>query len=261
MTTTDGARLTMAQVTETCLPRAEAVVGEWVRAACKEFGCLGDLEAGKHQTAFFEPLGDRSALTGSWRMQYGLLSYAVPSGWANAVDDPNFYNLTPQDEYAKPVPDSTRYPGIALLSDVDLAAQDEACSPKVEHGVGQSSDEIAARIARISSLEVGAATLVTVAGTSGTMLDVTLKEGWSRFCAVGGGVPLLRQGGQATDGLDGWDRRMTEGGHVRLILLDVAKGRTMAILIDAFHEPARFDDLVAQAMPIVTSFEFHPPTH
>jgi hypothetical protein len=251
-TTADGAGLTMSKVDEQCAPRAEAVVGDWVRAACKEFGCLGNLDAGTHQTAFFEPLGQPDAFGATWRMQYGQLSYAVPSGWANAVDDPNFYNIVPQDEYSKAVSDATRYPGIVLLPDVKVAAQDEACSPKVEPGVGQTFGELAARLARIPSLEVGAATPISIAGRSGTMLDVALKQGWSRFCAVNGGVPVLRQGG------DDW--RMTVGGRWRLMLLDVAPGRTMGILIDAFDEPSRFDDLVAQAMPIVTSFELRLTT-
>ena len=82
-TTADGAGLTMTKVAEACSPRAEAVVGDWVRAACKDFGCLGDLDAGAHRTAFFEPLG-QPAGSSTWRMQYGQLSYTVPSGWANA---------------------------------------------------------------------------------------------------------------------------------------------------------------------------------
>ena len=248
-TTVDGAGLMMNKVDERCAPRAEAVVGDWVRAACKDFGCLGDLEAGKHQTAFFEPLGNPTAFSGSWRMQYGGLSYTVPAGWANAVDDPNFYDIVPQAEYAKVVPDMSLYSGISLLPDIGVAAQDEACTPIVEPGVGPGSDEIAARIARIPSLEVGAATPISIAGSSGTILDVAIKPDWKRFCPVGGGVAVLTG-----------DRRMSAAERWSLILLDVAKGRTMAIVIGDSSGPSRFDDLVAQAMPIVTSFEFHLPT-
>jgi hypothetical protein len=254
-TTADGAGLTMTKVSETCSPRGEAVVGDWVRAACKspDFGCLGNLEAGTHQTAFLEPLGQPAAFGPTWRMQYGQLSYTVPRGWANAVDDPNLYNLVPQDEYAKTVPDVTRYPGIVLVPDVAVAAQDAACSPTVEPGVGPSSVEIAARIAQIPGLQVGTETAIDIGGHSGTMFDVTLAEGWTRFCPDGSGVSVLW-------GKGGDDWRMTATGRWCLILLDVAKGRTMAILIDALDEPSRFDDLVAQAMPIITSFEFHLPT-
>lgn len=256
-TTADGAGMTMTKVTEACSPRAEAAVGEWIRAACKDFGCLGDLEAGTHKTAFFEPQGPPAGSSGSWRMQYGQLSYTVPGGWANADDAPGFYNIVLQDAYAKPASDETAYPGISLVADAAVAAQDDACSAKVEPGVGKSSGEMAARIARIPGLQVGAPTRVTIAGRSGTMFDVALRPGWNRFCSVDGGVPVIRENVDSADGLD-W--RMTAAGRWRLILLDVAAGRTMAILIDALDEPSRFDDLVAQAMPIVTSFELHLTT-
>jgi hypothetical protein len=255
----DGARLTMTEVDEDCAPRAEAVIGDWVRAACKSFGCLGELEAGTHQTAFFEPTGDPSAFMGSWRMQYGQVSYTVPDGWANAIDDPNFYDIVPRDEYAKALPDETLHSGISLLAFEDIAAQDDACSPAVEPGVRHGAAEIAARLARIPSLDVGAATPISIGGRTGTMLDVALTPGWSRFCATDGGVPVLRQGGAATDGQAGWDRRITEGERWRLILLDIADGGTTAIIIGDSSGPSRFDELVAQAMPIVTSFEFQTP--
>jgi hypothetical protein len=248
-TTTAGAGLTLRTVDEPCGPRAEAVVGDWVRAACRDFGCLGDLDAGTHQTAFFEPLGNPTAFSASWRMQYGGLSYTVPAGWANAVDDPNVYDIVPQADYAKVVPDMALYSGISLLPDIGVAAQDDACSPSVEPGVGRGSGEIAARIARIPSLEVGASAPMTVAGWSGTMLDVAVKPDWQRFCPVRGGVPVLTG-----------DRRLSAAERWRLILLDVATGHTMAIIISDSSEPSRFDDLVARAMPIVASFEYHPPT-
>ena len=91
------------------------------------------------------------------------------------------------------------------------------------------------------------------------MIDVAIKEDRGSVCAANGGVPVLRQGGEATDGQDGWARRITAGERWRLILLDVAKGRTMAVLISDASVPSRFDDLVAQAMPIVTSFEWDSP--
>lgn len=116
----------------------------------------------------------------------------------------------------------------------------------------RSPTDIAARIARIPSLEVGAAAPISIAGWPGTMLDVALAPGWDQSCAAGGGVPVLRGGG------DDW--RMTAATRWRLILVDVGDGRTMAIFISAFEDSSRFDDLVVRAMPIVESFEFHPPT-
>ena len=248
-TTADGSGLTMTKLDEACAPRAEAVVGDWVRAACKEFGCLGALEAGAHRTAFFEPLGDPTAFTGSWRMQYGSISYTVPSGWANAVDDPNFYDIVPTDEYAKTVPDMTRYAGIDLIPDVTVSGQDDACSASVEPGYRRSLADMTARIAEIPSLDVGAASPVSIAGRSGTMFDVALKPGWTSRCSSGDGLPILSG-----------DWRIAAGERWRLILLDVAEDRTMAIIINDAAGPSRFDDLVAAAMPIVTSFELHLPS-
>jgi hypothetical protein len=246
-TTADGTGLTMTEVTDVCASRAEALVGEWIRSACKEFGCLGDLEPGRHQTSFFELIADPTAFTGSWRMQYGQVSYTVPTGWANAVDDPGFYNIVTQEEYAKTAPDLTLDAGISLFPDQDVAAQDEACSPNVEPGVRRTSAEIAARIAIIPSLDVGLASPTTTGGRSGTMLDVALKQGWSDFCAVDGGVPVLSS------------RRIYAGERWRLILLDVADDNTLAIIIGDASSPSRFDDVVTGAMPIVSSFEFEEP--
>jgi len=256
MTTPDGAGLTLTKVAEACSPRAEAASGQWIRAACKDFGCLGDLDPGRHVTSFFEPLGQPATSTGPWRMQYGQLSYTVPSGWANADDAIGFYNLVPQDAYAKPASNETAYRGISLLADAAIAAQDAACSPKIEPGIGRTPGEMAARIALIPGLAVGAATSIMIAGRPGTMLDVALKSGWNRFCPVGGGVPVIVE----ADTSDPLAWRMTAAGRWHLFLVDVAEGRTMAILIDSFDQPSLFDDLVVQAMPIVTSFELHPPT-
>jgi hypothetical protein len=79
------------------------------------------------------------------------------------------------------------------------------------------------------------------------MLDVALKQGWSDFCAVDGGVPVLS------------GRRIFAGERWRLILLDVLDDRTLAIIIGDASSPSRFDDLVTRALPIVSSFEFQAP--
>ena len=48
---------------------------------------------------------------------------------------------------------------------------------------------------------------------------------------------------------------------VRLILLDLTGGRTLAIAIQDVGSPgrARFQALTAEVMPVVESFEFHAP--
>jgi hypothetical protein len=246
-TTPGGANLTMTTIGDACTTRAEAVAGEWVRAACKDFGCLGKLEAGLHRTAFFEPLGQPAGST-AWRMQYGQLSYTVPSGWANANDAAGLYNLVLQSDYARDVSDENAYPGIYLLVDPGVASTDQACTTEVEPGGGLDGDAVVAAMADLPDLEVGQATPIVVAGRDGTARDIGYNAGSAEHCAESGGLPVLT------------DRRIRPGEHWRLILADLAGGHTLAIVIDDAAEPGRFDELVSQAMPIVDSLEVDAAT-
>jgi hypothetical protein len=56
------------------------------------------------------------------------------------------------------------------------------------------------------------------------------------------------------------DRRLRPGEHWHLILVDLSADHTLAIVIDDAAEPGRFDDLVAAALPIIATFELHPPS-
>ena len=49
---------------------------------------------------------------------------------------------------------------------------------------------------------------------------------------------------------------------VRLILLDLTDGRTLSITVFSLEpsQPSAFDAQVAEVMPIIESFEFHPGT-
>jgi hypothetical protein len=48
---------------------------------------------------------------------------------------------------------------------------------------------------------------------------------------------------------------------VRLILLDLTGGRTMAVAISGNgpSQLAEFEGQASKAMPVIESFEFHPP--
>jgi hypothetical protein len=245
-TSSNGEHLTMTAMDEACAARAEAVAGEWVRAACKDFGCLGSIDAGEHVTAFLEPLGQPAGATG-WRMQYGAMSYTVPAGWANANDAAGLYNLVLQTDYAQSVPHESAYPGIYVLVDPGVAKPAQACTDEVTPGAGLDGAQVVATLAALPGVEIGKATSITVAGRVGTARDVTMPVQAGDRCAASGGVPVLT------------DRRLRPGEHWRLILVDLDADHTLAIVIDDAAQPGRFDDLVAQAMPIIASFEVHPP--
>jgi hypothetical protein len=50
--------------------------------------------------------------------------------------------------------------------------------------------------------------------------------------------------------------------YMRLILLDLGSERTIAVVIFNLEpsQPIQFQKQVAEVMPIIESFEFHPPT-
>ncbi len=107
-------------------------------------------------------------------------------------------------------------------------------------------------------LVVSDPTPITIDGRSGTMLDLSLSPIWTQTCPDMNGVPTAPVIRKADDGW-AWDWRLAAPDHWRLILLDIADGKALAIVIDDSSQPSRFDELVAQAMPIVESFQFHPP--
>jgi hypothetical protein len=104
-------------------------------------------------------------------------------------------------------------------------------------------------------LVVSAPTSIVIGGRQGKVVDVALSPDYTQACPGMNGVPsapVLREAGS----VDGWDWRMSAPEHWRLILLDLGSGDVVAIFIDDSSTPSRFDELVAQAMPIVQSFTF-----
>jgi len=262
-----GTTLTLvADGADACAARLVALPGSWTRSSCLDSTktCLGAVEAGTYRSTF-GPFGQP---TGSRVVQYGQLSYTVPDGWANTEDSPiNFY-LVPQADYAAyPFGNGPNH-GIYLLADPAVSSQDAACSPPDEPGVGRSAVEMAAWIAQIPGLVVSDPTPITIDGRSGTTLDVSLSPTRTQTCPEMKNVPAASVIRPADDG-QGWisgefehlgrDWRLGAHERWRLILLDLAPGKRLAIVIDDSSQPSRFDELVAQAMPIVESFKFHPP--
>jgi hypothetical protein len=102
---------------------------------------------------------------------------------------------------------------------------------------------------------------VSIGGFEGQMLDLYLAPGWSGGCQAPNGpvvyVPILLAGGSGAvpSVVIGSDHPM------RLILLDLTGGRTMSVAVGI--EPpqvSQFEEQVAGVMPVIESFEFHPPT-
>jgi hypothetical protein len=250
-----GVRLTLVLKGDPCVGRAAALAGDWLRVACKDVNsaCLGGLEAGSFPSQFYIP---RLAPGATWHPNWGALQYTVPAGWANSDDSANSFALVPASEYvANPAP-TAPYHAILVFSHPVISAQNAACSPADQPGVGRSVDALVSWITQQASLVVSAPTPIDIDGYHGTYVDVSLSPAWKQTCPDMGGVlgaPVIRE---ADTGPSAWDWRMSAPERWRLVLLDLGTGNVVAIIVDDSSTPSRFDELVTQAMPIIQAFTF-----
>jgi hypothetical protein len=85
----------------------------------------------------------------------------------------------------------------------------------------------------------------TVDGHPGKWVDLTLEPGWTSSCEV---LEFIKASDGGPVAIAGVERE-------RLILLDLGQRDVIGIRIWSW-DPARFDALVAEAMPIIESFQF-----
>ena len=256
----DGANtvLTLTPIgADACPERQKALAGQWVRAdLAGPFGGGTVLLPGTQVTSIFDPIGDPAAPM--------RVSFMVPAGW-NVIDDsPSVFvihALADSPAAGQAGPESF----VALLANPRLTAElapGAACGPAVGDapGVGGSLDELVAAIVARPGVVATEPAGVTIGGHRGQLLDLGLAPSWTGACVGPGGpevgLGLLHAAGSATGPLVG----LGPEHPLRLILVDVGDGRTMAIAIFDIgpSQPARYEAHVAAAMPIVESFEFHP---
>jgi hypothetical protein len=185
----------------------------------------------------------------------------VPDGWSIPEDAPTTLTLIH-------VPDAPQPPDVlmvALLAQPRVAASSEAgaaCGPVGEApGVGASVDDLVTAIVGHPGVSSTPPAAVTIGGYQGRVLDLQLAPSWTGGCMGPGGpavgLAIVVEAGSATGPVVG----LAPDQPVRLILLDLTGGRTMAVVIHTFgpSQPGQFRALVAEAMPIVESIEFRAP--
>jgi hypothetical protein len=242
--------------TDACASRQKALAGPWVRDFGPQPVLGGGLPAGSHTTAFFDPLGNAGSPT--------RLAFTVPEGWRLMGDEAGSVNLQriPDD----PAGDPLAEPLIGAFTNPRVAqdfAPGAACGPTGDDpGVGGGLDDLVAAIAARPGVVSTPPADVTVAGRKGRLLDLRLEPGWTGGCSdVSGsivGMPILHQGGSLRGPVVG----LGPDRPVRLILLDIGGGRTLAIAIATLtdKQSSSFEQHLAEAMPIVESFAFVPAT-
>jgi hypothetical protein len=181
----------------------------------------GIMQAGSHATTSFRP----------------GFTFSVPEGWVNDGDEDGYFSLfrdTPANEA-----EFARSGGMAQSMVMGPRNDPYFYCDAVEDNYGATAAEIAAAVTANEALATTGLVDVEMGGLTGKQLDVRLNPEWTGTCpASPDDPPGLNLGDQRTRG----------------ILLDSDRG-VIVIFIGSLTS-ADFEAFLAEAMPIVESFQF-----
>lgn len=249
-----GSVLTLtASGPDACAAREGALAGSWVRA---DFPPPVDgivaVPPGTYRTSSFDPFGEAAAS--------GRLTYTVPAGWEVIDDSQSVFVLHRAQGVAPGQLASDAL--VALIARPQVAAEFEegtTCGPlSVAPGVGHRLGDIVRAISSRPGVVSTSPAVVTIGGYAGQMLDLHVAKSWTGGCQAPGGrivgIPLLGASASGSGPVVG----MSADQPLRLILVDLGSGRTLAIALSFAAPDAPFDEQVAAMMPMIENFEFHP---
>jgi hypothetical protein len=251
-----GRILTISSGSDTCAARESAVPGTWYRSdPCHvgADGCFGQLEAGTwmSQTLDARTSSDR---IGTWQPTFGSLTYTVPDGWSNPIDNRGRFNLVPASQYELPQDQRTLF--VWMFPRVEAAEQDADQCPyaAVTRPIPQTADAFTKWIAARPSVVAGPIHDITIDGHPGRWLDVSIAPSWKRTCDWSNGAPYatLIFSEHGDTGIDG----VGVGEADRYVFVDTGEGRMVDITLTSL-DPARTESFFAEAMPIIQSFHFN----
>jgi hypothetical protein len=208
-----------ASAEPTTAPSATAVFPPWFTA---ESDGAGILPPGTQTTRAFLP--------GS--------TFSVPEGWVNDTDSADFYGVFPDT----PANEAEFARSGGLGQNIFMGIVDTPGLGICE-GVGDTEGSTAAEL--VDSLVADDALVttepvdVTIGGLTGTRVDAYLDPDWAGNCADTEEPPTE-------------DQKDYRG---RFVFLDIPNGGRLMIVVGSVHA-ADFEALVAEAMPIVESFQF-----
>jgi hypothetical protein len=237
---------------DACAAREQALTGTWVRSDLPvSDGSEPALPPGTYWSSAFDPLGK----PGTPRQ----LSYTVPEGWKIVEDLPGDIVLHHLSDAAQGQASTDTF--IALFAQPGFVAVDSVapCGASSDGPrVGQGVKDIAVAIIAQDGVVSTPPTAVTIGGYEGQILDLQVASSWTGGCRLSDGkiasVPFLLRSGPGTGPTVGVD----PDHPLRLILLDLTGGRTMAVAIFGIGpaQPLPLKEQVAAAMPIIESFAF-----
>jgi hypothetical protein len=183
------------------------------------------------------------------------VAYTVPTGWANTLDHQPSYWLRPAADYlADPGSDGNgTTSGIYIWGNVGAALQTDACAERSDPRVRTDAASLAAWMRGLRGLDVRTAPPTEISGRPAIVLDLSLDRAHARTCPFGPFVPLIASRPDAPDAYM-WGIGVDES--IRMALVDLAGGHTVAVLVDG---PAdRRDALIAASEPVLASLRLTP---
>jgi hypothetical protein len=242
----DATTLTLTADDDACAARQAAFEGQWTHTACKLEGrdCLGIVEAGTYSTNRWNPYGG---------FTYGQATFTLPDGWAITYDSQAALFIGLAEDYANNA-DPEPW-GLRSWADIAAAAPDsDDCTrgptDQPDPTVGSGAANIAAWMVALPTLNATRSTM-TIGGMEADVIDAEVAEGAS-ICEWGIVLIVSR-----TSKPDPFNYGIVAGQHMRIVLIDVAPERTVAIFLDDTGNPG-FEALEEAVMPIVESFVFSP---
>ncbi len=241
---------------DACTTRERALAGQWVRSDLPLPPSGITLAPGTYPTAAFDPFGAPRVSE--------QLSYTVPERWKVKEDQAETFLLhqLPDDLASQPSADLFLHMFTQPRMAADFAAGAICGSSTLAPDVGRGVDEIVAAIRARPGVVSTSPSAVTIGGYRGQMLDLHLAASWTGGCKSPDGpivaMPILLGSGADV----GAGAALGPDSPFRLILLDLTGGRTLAIAVFSGGplEASELDEHAAEAMPIIESLEFHPPT-
>jgi hypothetical protein len=210
-------------VAPTAAPTASARWPTWFSpAAIADANGAGLLSAGSHATRVFRP----------------GFSFSAPDGWVNTHDESNYFELfadTPAN-----AAQFTRTGDLAQHIFMGSRPNPWFTCESLEGYRGATAAEIVAAMTAVDVLAVSGLVDVTIGGLTGRQLDVRRDPDWTGTCPGDSDLPA---------GVDPEDER------TRVFFLDVP-GRGVLVVFLYSASSAEHEAFLAEAMPIVESFEF-----
>jgi hypothetical protein len=208
----------------TAAPTVAAVWPTWFTPqAIRDANGAGILSAGSHAMQRFNP----------------GFTYSAPEGWVNVHDEPDYFNLFPDTPVNADFWETSDGEFAQHIFGGPHASPWFSCE-EAEDNIGLTAADKVAALLAAEVLAVSGVTDVNIGGLTGKQFDVRRNPDWTGTCPGDSSLP---------EGVDPEDER------TRGLLLD-APGRGVIVIFMYSKSSAGHDAFLAEAMPIVESFEF-----